>query len=475
MVFMKKFLRHVIQMMTSNIVTLLVGLLSTFVVPHILSKYDFGMYRMFYLYTSYVAFFHFGFIDGILLKHSGDDYNDLNKYRFRSYSKIFICMQIFVSIIISLFALLSNLPIEVQRIIFFLAIYSFIINVINYYQYISKSVLRFTELSLVTIFQALCNMFFIVLSIFLFFTKVISINFEYYIITTIFVYGTIMFIYIYKYRELTFGYSYHIKESLSDIINYMNIGLLFTITYQLLTFMINIDNQFILSFFNTVTYSEYSFTYSMALLVTTFFGTLSGLLLPYMRKKDDYFIIKNHDRIITGMFLIVFLLILMYIPLKYVVIFLFPKYIHSLQYALFIFPGLAYSSIIESFIFNSFLFFKKIKAFFVITISNILFSSSVLFITYLITHNPYSLSAISILLLLIWYISLELYLKIVYRVKIVRNIIYSISIIACFILCMNLTVYVIINGIIYFLLYISISLYVFRKTINDYLHLLFES
>lgn len=472
---MKKFLRHAIQMLSSNIITLLVGLLSTFIVPHVLSKYGFGMYRMFYLYTSYVAFLHFGFIDGILLVHSGDDYNDLNKYKFRSYSKIFIFIQLILSVIILTFAILSTMPVEIKKLIISLSIYSFVINITNYYQYISKSILRFTELSLITTIQALCNMFFIVVSILLFFTKLIHISFEYYIFSTIFVYGFIMIIYIYKYRDLTFGRGDGITNSLPEIIKYMKKGLLFTITYQLLVFMINIDNQFILGFFSTVTYSEYSFTYSMALLVTTFFGTLSGLLLPYMRKKNEKFLIKNHDNIITVMFLIVFLLLLTYIPLKFVVIGFFPKYIYSLNYAIYIFPGLVYSCIVESFIFNSFLFFNKIRTFFTITLFNIIFSSFILYLTYLFTNSSYALAAISIILLFVWYISLEIYLRFCYGVKIIKTTIYSIIIIACFIMCMKLTNYVLVNGIVYFILYVFVSFYMFKRTISNYSNLIRDS
>lgn len=472
---MKKFLVHLIQIISSNIVTLLVGILSTLVVPHILSKYDFGIYRTFYLYTPYAAFLHFGFIDGILLKHSGDTYNDLNKYKFRSYSKIFICTQLILSIVFLLFAILSNFSMEVKQLMIFFSVYSCIVNIITYYQYISKSILRFTELSLINTFQALCNMFFIIVSVLIVFTKYIKINFEYYITSTIFVYGIIMFIYIYKYKELTLGYSYNKKKSFLDVIKYIKMGISLTVVYQLLTFMINLDNQFILMFFNTVTYSDYAFTYSMALLITTFFGSLSGLLLPYMKRQNESFLIESHDKIISVMLLLVFLLLLTYIPLRYIVIILFHKYVHSLNYAVFIFPGLAYSSIVESFIFNSFLYFKKIKSFFVITIFNIFIASFVLFISYLLTHNSYCLSAISVVLLLVWYVSLETYLGFLYNIKVIRNIIYSIVMSVCFVLCMKLTDSIVINGLVYFALYVFISLCVFRKTISCYIDLFFDS
>ena len=82
--------RNIIKVGISNLFTILSGIIVGFVIPKIMGLEDYGYYKTFTLYVSYVGLFHLGFIDGIYLKYGGVSYDDFDKSRFRMYSRFII-------------------------------------------------------------------------------------------------------------------------------------------------------------------------------------------------------------------------------------------------------------------------------------------------------------------------------------------------------------------------------------------------
>ena len=62
-----KFIQNFIVVLISNGLTILSGILVGFIIPKIMGVTDYGYYKTFTLYSSYIGLFHFGFIDGIYL------------------------------------------------------------------------------------------------------------------------------------------------------------------------------------------------------------------------------------------------------------------------------------------------------------------------------------------------------------------------------------------------------------------------
>ena len=75
--------RNIIKVGISNLFTILSGIIVGFVIPKIMGLEDYGYYKTFTLYVSYVGLFHLGFIDGIYLKYGGVSYDDFDKCQFQ--------------------------------------------------------------------------------------------------------------------------------------------------------------------------------------------------------------------------------------------------------------------------------------------------------------------------------------------------------------------------------------------------------
>ena len=141
------------MVISSNILVLISSILTGLVVPKLLGVTNYGYYKIFTLYLGYTALLHFGFVDGILLMHGGEDYRDLNKVKFRRNTKFFAAIQAVISLIVVIVACIAMKGI--YRFIFvMIGIDTITTNLTSYYQYVSQCTLRFKELSIRKVYQA---------------------------------------------------------------------------------------------------------------------------------------------------------------------------------------------------------------------------------------------------------------------------------------------------------------------------------
>ena len=113
----KSTLKDIIKVITGNLVSLLSAIFVAFIFPKITSLTDFGYYKTFTLYISYVGLLHFGFCDGIYLKYAGKDSKQLYGDKFRFFCLFIICMEFAISIILILFS--SFFVVEDMKFLFY--------------------------------------------------------------------------------------------------------------------------------------------------------------------------------------------------------------------------------------------------------------------------------------------------------------------------------------------------------------------
>ena len=89
----KKNLLDILRVVVSNLLSLISGVLVAFLLPKIIGLSDYGYYKTFTLYATYVGLFHFGIEDGIYLIYGGKDYEELNKIDFRFYTRFLFVLE----------------------------------------------------------------------------------------------------------------------------------------------------------------------------------------------------------------------------------------------------------------------------------------------------------------------------------------------------------------------------------------------
>lgn len=456
--------KDIINVSISNIAKLLSGVLVGFILPKILGVEDYGYYKTFTLYATYVGLFHFGLSDGIYLKFGGENYEDLDKREFRFYTIVFCLIELIVSVILIVITV-ANLKNEYKFIFICLAVYLIFNNVTSYYQMISQITGHFKELSIRNIIQA-----FAITSIVLFLWTVqkqtsVDITYRIYTILYILTMAVLMVWYIGTYRDITFG---EITYKWVNIPILIKIGLPLTIANLCSSLILTLDRQFVNVLFDTATYAVYAFAYNLLSLVTTATSAISVVLYPKLRRTDINELDSIYHVLIGLVLGFIFGCLILYFPLCIFIRWFLPKYEMALPIFRVIFPGLAISSAITIVIHNYYKIIGVNTRFFYKTIIILLLSCVANAIAYTIFKTTIWISIASIITMVIWYIVVEHYLIKNRDIKWKKNFTYMMSMMISFYFSTVMDNYYG-SMIVYIVLFVALSYLFYRKQISSFI------
>lgn len=459
----KGLVKNIINLMISNLISLMISVLSSFITPVILGHDGYGYYKIFSLYTTYVPLLHMGFIDGILIRNAGKKIEDISFKRFRTYTLFLLIFELFLSIVMSIFACLINIPQINREIIIAIAIYSFLLNALTYFQFFSKCIMRFSELASIARLQSFINLFFLLLALYLYKFTAFNVNVTYYMFYMNFAVFILLCYYLVRYKKIILGERKNLASQFKNIRVFFRVGFAIMISYQITMVMVNADNQFISMFFKVSEYGKYAFAYSLAALLLTVFNAVSSVMLPYMKKVGKSAVVSNHDSNIAVINAIVFFVIASYYPIAWIVNNFIASYSESVQYLSVVFPGVGITCIVQSYIFNDYIMAKKIKDFCYISLANLVFDFAVYYVGFRLSHSTLKIALLSIPLLMIWYLTLEWFMNAESGVKFIKNFYYLMIMAFAFIVISHIS-NIWISLIAYVITYVAVTLAFYFKT-----------
>ncbi|CAI2648300.1 hypothetical protein AKUH4B101A_12870 [Apilactobacillus kunkeei] len=459
----KGFVKNIINLMISNLISLMISVLSSFITPVILGHDGYGYYKIFSLYTTYVPLLHIGFIDGILIRNAGKRLEDISFKKFRTYTLFLLIFELFLSIVMSIFACLINIPQINREIIIAIAIYSFLLNALTYFQFFSKCIMRFSELASIARLQSFINLFFLLLALYLYKFTAFNVNVTYYMFYMNFAVFILLCYYLIRYKKIILGERKTMASQFKSIRVFFRVGFAIMISYQITMVMVNADNQFISMFFKVSEYGKYAFAYSLAALLLTVFNAVSSVMLPYMKKAGKSAVVSNHDSNMAVMNAIVFFVIASYYPIAWIVNNFIASYSESVQYLSIVFPGVGITCIVQSYIFNDYIMAKKIKDFCYISLANLVFDFVVYYVGFRLSHSTLKIALLSIPLLMIWYLTLEWFMNAEAGVKFIKNFYYLMIMAFAFIVISHIS-NIWISLIAYAITYVAVTLAFYFKT-----------
>lgn len=459
----KGLVKNIINLMISNLISLMISVLSSFITPVILGHDGYGYYKIFSLYTTYVPLLHIGFIDGILIRNAGKKIEDISFKKFRTYTLFLLIFELFLSIVMSIFACLINIPQINREIIIAIAIYSFLLNALTYFQFFSKCIMRFSELASIARLQSFINLFFLLLALYLYKFTAFNVNVTYYMFYMNFAVFILLCYYFVRYKKIILGERKTLASQFKNIRVFFRVGFAIMISYQITMVMVNADNQFISMFFKVSEYGKYAFAYSLAALLLTVFNAVSSVMLPYMKKVGKSAVVSNHDSNMAVMNAIVFFVIASYYPIAWIVNNFIASYSESVQYLSVVFPGVGITCIVQSYIFNDYIMAKKIKDFCYISLTNLVFDFAVYYVGFRLSHSTLKIALLSIPLLMIWYLTLEWFMNAESGVKFIKNFYYLMIMAFAFIVISHIS-NIWISLIAYVITYVAVTLAFYFKT-----------
>ena len=427
----KKFAKNFTMVLISNILSLLTGILSGFIIPKILGVTDYGYYKTFTLYVSYIGLFHFGFIDGIYLYYAGRKYDSFNKESFRTFTRFLILMQLLVTFIVTIIAMffIGN---ELCIILLLVGLDIIAVNVTTYYEFISQISMRFKKVSLRGIIRSSIKIISVCILFVLYKFCSISIAYYVYAAIVIIVNYLLCFWYIFTYRDITFGKASKFKDEKSKIIYFFKLGIPLLISNLIGQFIFVVDQQTVNILFDTDTYSNYAFAYSLINLITVATSAVSVVIYPTLKNMDKKKVTENYSFINSILLIFISLAFACYFILVPFVNYYLPEYNLSLTTFRIILPGVLISSSISVIKYNCYKKFNLINNYLFKSLFVLIVAIIADLIVYFIIGTTNSISIVSIFVLFLWYILVELTMIKKYNVKWIKNLIYIIVSIAVF-------------------------------------------
>lgn len=458
----KKITKNIVIVAFSNIFTILSGVLTGFVLPKIMGVTDYGYYKIFSLYFTYVGIFSLGIIDGIYLLYAGKKYDTLDKNKFLYFTKfIFIFQTIFTLIITgtSIF-FVSN---YYGFIFAFIGIDLMVNNVTNYYQYISQITYRFKELAIRNTIKSFLTVVSVIILFMLYkYTSISYISYQLYIYIFSSINILLMFWYIYTYRDITFGHVYNPKTYKKEILSLFKFGIPLLLSNLIGTLILTVDRQFVSLLFDTDTYSIYAFAYSMLNLVTTAIAAISTVLYPSLKTMPEADLEKNYSKLNGIIIIIVAICLLAYFPLCLIVDWFLQDYSSSLPIFQVIFPSLIFNTAITVVISNYYKSLNLINLYFVKSLIALVLAVIANFIAYLCFKTPTAISVASVIVSIIWYFMMEITLIKRWKISFKRNFSFAILVSATFYLTTYFISNIYISGVVYLIALIVLIL-IFEK------------
>ncbi|PIC77123.1 hypothetical protein CSV74_07575 [Sporosarcina sp. P19] len=332
-----EFIKNYFYTLTSNLVSLLISTLVILVLPKLIGVEEYGYYQLYLFYSSYVGFMHFGWNDGIYLRYGGKEYKNLDKGLFFSQFYSFVFIQTGIAVIIIGTAILFLDSEEKTFIIQMTAICLFLVNTKNMLGFILQSTNRIKEYSQIILYDRILYCCLII--VFLIFGirnvelliisdligKLLSLSVAVYYCKDI-VFRKISSFY-FSFRESLINIRVGIKLMLSNIASMLIIG----------TVRFGIERSWGVAVFGKV-----SLTLSISSLLMVFINALGIIMFPILRRTKEgnlegiYIIMRN--------FLMVLLLgsLIIYYPLKIILVAWLPEYNDSLIYMILLFPLCVY-------------------------------------------------------------------------------------------------------------------------------------
>lgn len=454
---MHKFMRNIFKVLFSNIISLLSGVLVGFLVPKMMGLVGYANYKTYTLYLTYIALLSLGLGDGLYLRFSGIDKEklDVNQIKYYLHKYYIQLLLIFIpAFVISIFCV----PSEQKFICVALSFTILSSQVTAVHQNLSVITSRFNEYSTRVIVKASLTSIFVIILYLIYKMQGVEITYQVYIIGVMLIDFLLAFWYLYTYKEFNFGKvdrNYILGESYWHL---LQLGFPLLISNMAGSIFLNFDRQFVSVLFGKEEYAIYAFAYNMLTLITTMTSAVSLVLFPALRKMKKLNVKTELNKYIKCFNMIVALCLVVFFPLCWIVNIFLPKYKSSLEVFRIVLPGLIFSSSVSVILNNFYKYENKVQRYFIGTASAIGFSVVLNFIAYYIWGTYLSISWVSMIALIYWYVISYFYFIKKYKVPFTINFLYIISISIVFYTVTKMVRNWIAAGIIYLIIYSVITM-----------------
>ena len=391
---LRNILENITYTFTANILTMLISIIMTLILPKFLGVTDYSYYQLYIFFISYVGFFHFGWIDGIYLKIGGMEYNDLEKSNYVTQFWMLNVLEIIIAAIISIFALFTIKNIDKSFVLISTSVCGVITILRTYLLFILQSTNRIKEYAKYTRVDRFIYFALVIVFLFLGFK-----NYKIILYIDIFSKLVALVLCANKMKDIVFGKLNISKNTLLEIFENISIGIKLMLANIASTLIIGVVRFGIQKNWDIETFGKISLTLNISNLLMTFINAVAVIMFPLLRREEESNLPKIYVILRNTLMIFLYMMLIFYYPLKLILSTWLPQYADSLRYMALLFPICIYESKMSMLINTYLKSFRKEKSMLIInTISLIL--SLILTILSVFILNNLTLAILSIVFLL---------------------------------------------------------------------------
>ncbi|MDE6791047.1 MAG: hypothetical protein K2J61_04925, partial [Clostridia bacterium] len=276
----KKFATNVILSITAQIISLAVSFVLTLIVPKFIDEYQYAYWQIYVLYVGYVGVLHFGLLDGLVLRYSKYDYEELDKRKILSQLQIlltFITTLSGIAVIVALIAIGGASKI----IIILVAVGVITKNLVTYGSYMFQITNRISKYVIMIISQRLAYGLIVIILLALRVN-----NFYWYCIADLCGDCVGIIIAIIFNRGLFFGKLFPDKEALKELKLNISSGIILMMANWSAMLMIGGAKMIIQWRWDELLFGKVSFAFSVSNVFLVFVTAISVVLFPSLQRVD---------------------------------------------------------------------------------------------------------------------------------------------------------------------------------------------
>lgn len=384
-----KLISNILNVVSSNVIGFGSSFIVGFVLPLYLSVSEFGLYKEYMLYLSFVYLFNFGYNDGVFIKYGGQDFKTIDKKAIVSEHSFVLIFQLIMFILMLIVSLVMN-----HTILLLFSVATLFTTVMTYHRNLLQAVGEFKLYARSNIIQTIINILTIV-AVILFTSNESYIYFVIMnIITTILSYAYLE----YHYYKI---FGNHFSFKIRDNIKLFKVGIFILIANMSMAFIGNVGSWFVNLFFTIESFAQYSFSNS---LLNTILLIVNSVGMVF------YSVIARTDNQVTLNYLKRILLIIgtiggsIYFVFSIIITTFMDKYIPSLGILAITFLTVPYIIIIRIVIANLYKSKRSEKLYFKVMVLLVALSIIIVTLFYFITKTMEGIAMGTFVTYLMWYL-----------------------------------------------------------------------
>lgn len=352
--------KNLFKSFSAQIISLSVGFVLGFIVPKIIDEYQYAYWQIFVLYVGYAGVLHFGLLDGIVLRYSQYNYEELDKRRIRSQFKILLystSAMAAIAIIVSLVFFAGT----TREIIILVAIGVITKNLFAYNSYSFQITDRISKYAILVIVQRLAYGLFVVLLL------CFRVNrFEWYCIADLAGDCTGIVLSGFFNRGMYFGDSLPPREALREWKTNLLSGAMLMVANWSAMLLVGGAKMVIQWRWDDLTFGMVSFSFNIMSVFLTFVNAASVVLFPSLKRLEQNQLPSLYCSIRRILSPVLFAAMFCYFPGCEILRRYLPNYSTSLKYLGTLLPLIIYSSKVNLLTNNYLKAYRKEKSMFAI-------------------------------------------------------------------------------------------------------------